>query len=162
MQTFLPYPDFAESARALDMKRLGNQRNENFVIMRALLGDERYAYHPVTKQWEGYESALMAYHLAICHEWHTVRGYKDTVWAKVLHMYVPSSDPELFALTPEEYAVSEQRARDMAVPEMPPWFGDERYHQSHRENLLFKNYEFYRPVFPDDEPSDDKVYPAQV
>ena len=28
MQTFLPYPDFHESAKVLDMKRLGKQRVE--------------------------------------------------------------------------------------------------------------------------------------
>ena len=36
MQTFLPYADFAESARALDQKRLGKQRVEVIQIVRAL------------------------------------------------------------------------------------------------------------------------------
>lgn len=38
MQTFLPYPDFAESAYALDSQRLGNQRVENYQILQALYG----------------------------------------------------------------------------------------------------------------------------
>lgn len=160
MQTFLPYPSFEESAAVLDMKRLGNQRNENFVIMRALLGDKRYAHHPVTKQWEGYESALMLYHTVICNEWHTVRGYKDTVFGKMMEMYIPATSDRMLLLTPEEFAISEQRGRDLINPPMPPWLGDERYHQSHRENLLFKNYEYYAPLFPDDVASDEKVYPT--
>ena len=36
MQTFLPYPDFAESAKVLDNKRLGKQRVECLQIMKAL------------------------------------------------------------------------------------------------------------------------------
>lgn len=38
MQTFLPYPDFEDSAHALDQLRLGKQRVENLQIMQALLG----------------------------------------------------------------------------------------------------------------------------
>jgi hypothetical protein len=34
VQTFLPYPDFGETARVLDPKRLGNQRSEALVILR--------------------------------------------------------------------------------------------------------------------------------
>src|SRR4051812_11825960 len=34
MQTFLPYADFAETARVLDPKRLGNQRTEALGILR--------------------------------------------------------------------------------------------------------------------------------
>jgi len=36
MQTFLPFPDFEESAYALDQKRLGKQRVETLQIMQAL------------------------------------------------------------------------------------------------------------------------------
>ena len=35
MQTFLPYPDFARSARCLDNRRLGKQRVESYQILRA-------------------------------------------------------------------------------------------------------------------------------
>ena len=33
MQTFLPYPDFARSARVLDRKRLGKQRVETLQVL---------------------------------------------------------------------------------------------------------------------------------
>jgi hypothetical protein len=36
VQTFLPYPDFAQSARALDPKRLGTQRVECIQVLRGL------------------------------------------------------------------------------------------------------------------------------
>ncbi|GAA3827626.1 pyrimidine dimer DNA glycosylase/endonuclease V [Nocardioides panacisoli] len=36
MQTFLPYADFARSARSLDPKRLGKQRVEALQVVRAL------------------------------------------------------------------------------------------------------------------------------
>ena len=36
MQTFLPYPDFARSAQALDMRRLGKQRVEVLQILGTL------------------------------------------------------------------------------------------------------------------------------
>ena len=37
MQTFLPDPDFARSARCLDRLRLGKQRVEVLQLLRALL-----------------------------------------------------------------------------------------------------------------------------
>lgn len=38
MQTFMPYNSFEESAHALDQRRLGKQRVENYQILQALLG----------------------------------------------------------------------------------------------------------------------------
>jgi hypothetical protein len=37
MQTFLPLPDFIESAKVLDYKRLGKQRVEAWQILKAIL-----------------------------------------------------------------------------------------------------------------------------
>ena len=36
MQTFLPYPDFVQTAGVLDARRLGKQRVETIQVMRAL------------------------------------------------------------------------------------------------------------------------------
>lgn len=146
MQTFLPFPDFAESAAALDRQRSGKQRIENLTIMKALLAGGGYKHHPVTKQWEGYEPALMVYQFAVCDDWTDRRGYKDTCLGKTLDVFYESG------FTPD----------DLVDPALPPWLGNERYHRSHRENLLFKNYEFYSPLFPDDTPNDEKVYPSNV
>ena len=47
MQTFLPVPDFAESARLLDPARLGKQRVETLQVLRAIeLPDYGWASHP--------------------------------------------------------------------------------------------------------------------
>lgn len=151
MQTFLPYPSFAESAAVLDRQRLGKQRIENLTIMRALLADGGYAHHPVTKQWAGHEASLMLYQNAICYEWRNVRGYKDTCLEKTLAIYAPFE-------VDREVAIS--RMFELVNHSDPEWLGWEEYHQSHRENLLAKNFEFYAPLFPDDEPNDEKVYPA--
>lgn len=83
MQTFLPYPDFAESARCLDNRRLGKQRVEAYQILRAL---ERFddpqrpgwRNHPAVLMWRGYEDALRLYMNATITEW-TGRGFRNTM-----------------------------------------------------------------------------------
>jgi len=121
MQTFLPVPDFAESARLLDTARLGKQRVETYQIVRTLDGVTRgWRNHPAVRMWRGYEPALLRYGLAICDEWDR-RGYPDTVRDKLsAHL----------------------READRAV-HLPSWLGDDRLHASHRSNLLRKDPDFY-------------------
>lgn len=70
MQTFLPYPDFAESAAVLDDRRLGKQRVEPLQVIRALTR-ETYGWkrHPAVRMWGGHVEALGAYGAAVCAEW---------------------------------------------------------------------------------------------
>lgn len=110
MQTFLPYPDFLKSARVLDNKRLGKQRVE---VLQLVMG--QFPNHPAAKMWRGYQDALIDYGLAVCKVWRRERGFSDTVQDKLLTL-VSLHD---------------------AV--MPPWFGDEAFHASHRSNLLRKD-----------------------
>ena len=50
MQTFLPYPDFAASAAALDQARLGKQRVETLQALRALvIPDYGWRQHPAIR-----------------------------------------------------------------------------------------------------------------
>lgn len=50
MQTFLPYASFVDSARALDLERLGKQRVETFQLLRALTApDHGWRHHPAAK-----------------------------------------------------------------------------------------------------------------
>jgi hypothetical protein len=114
MQTFLPFPDFILSTKYLDYKRLGNQRVEAKQILNALKTGKGWIHHPATKMWRGYEDALGAYMNICIYEWLN-RGYKNTM--------------ELYKV-PEIYMA-------------PPWIGDERFHRSHRSNLLRKDPEFY-------------------
>jgi hypothetical protein len=119
MQTFLPVPDFAETARILDDARLGKQRVEAFQIVRTLDGVTKgWRNHPAVRMWRGYEAALIEYGLAICTEWDG-RGHADTVRRKLA-----------------------DHARD-ARTVTPPWVGDDALHASHRSNLLRKDPAFY-------------------
>jgi hypothetical protein len=137
VQTFLPYPSFAESARVLDVPRLGKQRVETFQLLRAnTIPDYGWRHHPAAKMWRGYLPALVAYGLAMTDAW-IADGRADTVRAKIL------------AFAPEVDGVAQDHL------DLPPWLGDEALHLSHRSNLVRKDPEFYRLRFgdiPDDLP----------
>lgn len=128
MQTFLPYPDFAASAKVLDRQRLGKQRVETLQITRALVQGRGWIHHPATKMWANHLGALLAYQRAICGEW-VGRGYADTCLHKTL--------AELVGLSPES-----------VDPLLPPWFDDEVFHRAHQSNLIRKDPAFYGPQFP--------------
>jgi hypothetical protein len=83
VQTFLPYPDFEASARALDQKRLGKQRVETIQVVRALtVAGYGWANHPATLMWKGYEEALGRYGFVCCEVWLEL-GFGDTCAATI-------------------------------------------------------------------------------
>ncbi len=127
MQTFLPYPDFKESAKCLDYRRLGKERVECYQIYQCLTnkGSLRWKNHPAVKMWKGYEIALLEYGIVICDEW-ILRGYKDSLKNKFLFYFW------------KEWTHTEQ-----VYWKYPDWFGNKDFHASHRSNLLRKNKEFY-------------------
>jgi len=115
MQTFLPYSNFEQSARSLDMRRLGKQRVEADQILKALRGQTKgWRNHPATKMWDGYIDALIAYRNTMITEW-IRRGYRNTMPILPINNH---------------YRV-------------PPWLGDKSFHASHRSNLLRKMPEYY-------------------
>ena len=121
VQTFLPYPDFEQSARVLDLKRLGKQRVETIQIVRALTRPTYgWANHPAVLMWKGYEEALGRYGLTCCEVW-TERGFGDTCAVTI------AADLRSFGIdairTQTELAAGEA---------LPPWLGQERVHLSHR------------------------------
>lgn len=146
MQTFLPYVDFTESARVLDRQRLGKQRVETLQIMKALLVGKGWVNHPATKMWSGHESFLFEYQLAMCNEWARTRGYKDTCLGKTIMLMDEAGI--VSALEPER----DRRA--------PPWIGDEKFHASHRSNLLRKDPEWYGRFGWDEPPDMEYVWPV--
>ena len=78
MQTFLPYPGFADSARILDARRLGKQRAETIQVLRALtVAGYGWRNHPAATMWAGYEEAVVRYGLEICDVWCAL-GRADT------------------------------------------------------------------------------------
>jgi hypothetical protein len=114
MNTFLPYPDFQESAKCLDRMRLGKQRVE---CKQLLLG--QFPNHPCSLMWRGYEYALCNYGIAVCNEW-IDRGYNDSVkqWIVDFRSTLVDTGP-------------------------PPWLGRDSVHKSHQSNLLRKDSEHY-------------------
>lgn len=143
MQTFLPYPDFARSARALDRKRLGKQRVEALQVLRAATVPGYGWYrHPATAMWTGHVPALVAYGRAMVDEWTARGGADSTAW-------------QIREFAPEAW----DRYPDDGVAHPPPWLGDAAFHRSHRSKLLSKDEELYRDVFPDDTAGLNYVWP---
>lgn len=116
MQTFLPYDDFEKSIKCLDYRRLGKQRVEARQILNTLSPDytkKGWRNHPAVLMWRGYEEALKKYYNCCVYEW-VQRGYNNTM----------------------EYM-------EVGTIVYPLWFGDERFHNSHKSNLLRKDPVFY-------------------
>jgi len=118
MQTFLPYADLSLSAACLDSKRLGKQRVEAMQIHNVVSDKTTgggWANHPAVLMWRGHADALAFYHNVIIDEW-VLRGFRNNM------EYLPIPDGEII---------------------FPDWFGDERFHSSHRSNLLRKDSDWY-------------------
>ncbi|MDR7301812.1 MSMEG_6728 family protein [Haloactinomyces albus] len=150
MQTFLPCPDFAATARILDPRRLGKQRVEALQVLRALtIAGYGWRHHPAANMWAGYEEALTRYGIEICRVWCST-GRSDTC--------ASSLREDLARAT----GLTTVRTQDSLATagELPPWLGDPGFHRSHRSALLRKDPEHYRRWFTD-VPSDlDYVWPT--
>lgn len=136
MQTFLPYPDYKLSARALDDKRLQKQLVECYQIFLVLTelapdGTHRnpggWRNHPAVTMWRGHEHALIRYTAAVTDELRA-RPKRDgsprsvKTWDKLWDTYLYAEDIG---------RVGESTAR-------PEWHGDERLHRSHQLGLYRK------------------------
>lgn len=140
MQTFLPYPDFTETARCLDRQRLGKQRVETLQILNALTNPAKgWQNHPATNMWRGHEHTLVTYGLTICEEW-IKRGYNDTCLQKIL---------DIQELHHENWN---------AQP--PAWLGNPELHTSHQSNLLRKNPDHYSTYFTNVPPDLPYIWPT--
>lgn len=125
MQTFLPYPDFKDSAECLDKKRCWKQVLETSQILKCLKltreGSTTHGWrnHPAVLMWKNYESALVDYYNAF---WE-VSVNKWKVKVNKLQKMEKISFPGCLGL--------------------PIWFGYDRIHSSHRGRLLAKDFEYY-------------------
>lgn len=131
MQTFLPYPDFIKSAKALDYKRLNKQRSECKQMLDAIFNGNNWKYHPAVIMWKGYEFALCKYMNVIINEWIN-RNYKNNMLVPIVN--------------------------DI---DLPPWFGDDRFHSSHRSNLLRKDYKWYSQFNWNEDKYQDYFWPTK-
>lgn len=144
MQTFLPFPNFEDSAACLDRQRLGKQRVEVVQILNVLheVTTSGWVNHPAVKMWRGYEPQLAEYGLAVCEEW-VKRGYLDNKCGLKIAWHLECATSGDFTMN------------------KPPWFGNIDFHLSHQSNLLRKDPEHYGKYFPgvpDDLPY---VWPVQ-
>lgn len=138
MQIFLPYSDFTKSLQTLDTKRLGKQRVETYQIISAItlrpkLDGSPYKgwlNHPCTVMWKNYIPALKYYLNCTITEWIS-RGYNNTM--------------KLENVKEDEIVI-------------PSFIGNERFHSSHRANLLKKEPEFYTKYGWTENPEDPYVW----
>tara|TARA_R110002110_G_scaffold186022_1_gene393044 strand:- start:16 stop:477 length:462 start_codon:yes stop_codon:yes gene_type:complete len=121
MQTFLPYSSFYKSLQSLDYRRLGKQRVEAKQILNVLLErteTKGWRNHPITRMWDGYESALQLYFNLCVQEW-VRRGYNNNMELEDV---------------PDKI-------------KYPRWLGNDIFHSSHKANLLRKDSEYYSKFF---------------
>jgi hypothetical protein len=118
VNTFMPYEDFEQVAKVLDVKRLGKQRVEAMQIINIITDKTKtkgWRSHPVVKMWQDYPDALKLYYNTIVKEW-IARSYTNNMklykipnkvvmpWfvkCKTLHL---SHQASLIRKEPEYYA----------------------------------------------------------
>ena len=138
MQIFLPYSDFRKSLESLDNKRLGKQRVETYQILSAITGRLKkdgtpykgWLNHPCTVMWKNYVPALKMYLNYSIDVWIS-RGYNNTM------------EKDYFD------------ENDLVIPS---FIGNERFHSSHRANLLKKDPDFYKKYNWVENPDDPYVW----
>ena len=110
MQVFLPFPCITESLQVLDKKRLGKQRVEAKQLLDVVLNDQKgWKNHPCARMYSQYPGFLIEYYNQSLVEFQN-KGGKNNVLKRMISM-------------------------DLVYP---PWFGDDKFHSSHRSNLLRK------------------------
>ena len=132
MQTFVPFNDMKLSAFALDSKRLNKQLLEGRQIYNILVsGKQKGAWvrHPAVLMWKHYDMALLEYLRAIKDECVTRGIQTEKNWNAIMEID------------------SRNWNRGSNVI-MPPWWNDERVHESHRNNLYVKDSVYYT-IFSD-------------
>ncbi len=124
MQTFLPYVNIRSSLEYLDYRRLGKQRVEAMQIIRVLeRGEGPWFNHPAARMWKDNVAMLKLYHDLAIIVW-IERGFRNT-----MKPYYSLNLRDLSSV--------------MDYPVAPLWFGDEKFHASHRSNLLRKDPVWY-------------------
>ena len=131
MQTFVPYPNAAQSASVLDDTRLNKQIIECLQIHRAIRDpDYGWQNHPAVNMWRGHECALVFYAAVMTAEWTTRRQHRlsrpHRSWLKLL---------------------AEHGAHHCDFTN-PPWWGGP-IHETHRSQLIRKRPEHYGQLFED-------------
>lgn len=153
IQTWLPFPNFRESAQALSDSDLELQRYHVLHIIETLhlveTSDLPEEYDKtdvsdlslVCNMWREYEMQLCEYGLEICDEWSVRNRIPDPLYQHIAkHL---------------EWATS-----DDALMGTPQWFGNIDFHDSHKSALFRKNPEHYRETLGFDPRVDKIIWPA--
>lgn len=128
MQTWLPLPDFAETALVLDDERLAECiKDAEKVVEANKNGKAKLLEHPSAVMWRGYGLSLVMYGQEMCDEWY--RRKQE-----------PHPRAQFFTDLLDTYAATEIQD--------PPWLGDPMFHACQRSNLLRKNPLHYRRLWP--------------
>lgn len=132
MQTFLPSPDFNQSADQLDPVRRWKQVVEARQIIAVLKREtsewknpDAWLNHPAVKMWKGYLNALKYYHN--CFIMAVLRA-KTHDLSRCWYLY----------------PIEGEKPSEHLQIQMPWWLHDNDFHASHRSNLLRKDEKFYR------------------
>jgi len=121
MQSFSPLYTYEDCAKVLDNKRCFKNALEAYQVLRVIRGITKRGWrnHPVTKMWSNNPNSYVEYALYFTNEWRA-RGFKTTLDNKLKELYVAGENTD-----------------------KPKWWGIESFHASHRQTLLFKNFEHY-------------------
>jgi hypothetical protein len=127
MQIFLPFPDFEKSCASLDTIRLGKQRVEAFQIWKALTSKTKWSNHVCTRMWKDNIVALRSF-IVICCRIYSQRKTKSGKFCQNTKMDQHIQENDL-VVKPNELIV------------LPKWFGDDKFHDSHKAMLYYKGVE---------------------
>ena len=131
MQVFMPYPQLKVSVSCLDNRRLGNQvYREGLTLIRGF-----WPNHPCSTIWRNHKHALAKYCLFGLEELER-RGKNYPKWFDYFNNCL----------------------KEFPDNGLPAIIGDEKFHLSHKSNLIRKNPAHYRPIFGMDIPNDIPYY----
>ncbi len=133
MQTFVPYTSFKLSAASLDNKRLNKQLLEGRQIFQIVAEDRRtggWVNHPAVKMWRGHDVALMRYLLIIKEECDSRGIQTEKNWKAIADIHF------------DTWMTTSSGNLDL-----PPWWGDNRVHESHKFNLYRKDPQHYHHFY---------------
>ena len=121
MQTFLPYSNFSECARVIDIKRLWRQILEANQLLKLITHREiesRWRNYPVYKMWLPYADVLNVYRDIFVQEWLDRRLIRPP-------------------------AIASEAEGAYKYNNWPLWINNEKIFSSHRAALLVKNPQWY-------------------
>lgn len=117
IQVFMPYNNFFMSTKCLDDKRLGNQIYRECKT----LINGKWPNHPISKMWKNYKYSLCLY---------AIKGLWELMIRKRFY--------------PHHFKFYINKLKTLKNTGTPPFIYDEEFINSHKSNLLRKNYNYYK------------------